>query len=116
MENRGECLKAHASLGGKADGCQGFISSGGLSGKSCSTCFCDENYHKKVVPQTRVTYVTEVVYTECHKNHNVNGSQVKDGCREFRKKSDNLANICDACGCDKSFHRNEVTKEVITSV
>ncbi|KAL3623322.1 hypothetical protein CASFOL_032138 [Castilleja foliolosa] len=114
MEDRGECRKAHWHMSGKIDGCQEFKARASYNdgGEYCSICNCHMNYHKKLVP--RVTHVTEIVYTECHKYHDKNGSQVKDGCREFRKKSDNLANICAACGCDKSFHRNEVTKEVIT--
>ncbi|GFP89145.1 mini zinc finger protein 3 [Phtheirospermum japonicum] len=113
MEQRGECLKALAHMGGKVDGCQEFKAWPSDDGK-CSICGCHVNYHKKVVPQARVTHVTEVVYTECHKNHHKTGYYAKDGCKEFRKKSDFLANICDACNCDKSFHRNELTKEVIT--
>ncbi|KAL3623321.1 hypothetical protein CASFOL_032137 [Castilleja foliolosa] len=106
VEHRTEnALKLMLIMGGKVDGCQEF-KVWRPDDEKCSICNCHMNYHKKMV-----RHVTEVVYTECHKIHDKNGSQVKDG---FRKKSDYLANICDACNCDKSFHRNEVTKEVIT--
>ncbi|KAL3623326.1 hypothetical protein CASFOL_032142 [Castilleja foliolosa] len=97
--SHGECLKAHAHMGGKVDGCQEFKPwPSSNDGEECSICSCHRNYHKKLA---------QVVYMECHKNHYVNGSHVKDGCKEYRENQWS-PNKCDACGCDKSFHRNEL--------
>ncbi|KAL3623325.1 hypothetical protein CASFOL_032141 [Castilleja foliolosa] len=98
----GKCLKAHAHMGGKVDGCQEFKASS--DGEECSICSCHMNYHKKMV-----RHVTEVVYTECHKNHFVNGSNVKDGCKEYTE-NECSPNKCAACNCHKSFHRNELIR------
>ncbi|KAL3639946.1 hypothetical protein CASFOL_014914 [Castilleja foliolosa] len=101
----GKCLKAHEHMGGKMDGCQEFKARG-ASGEECSICNCNINFHKKLADD-QLFNVTEVVYTECHKNHYVNGSHIKDGCKEYREEKCS-PNKCAACNCDKSFHRNEV--------
>ncbi|KAL3628495.1 hypothetical protein CASFOL_027541 [Castilleja foliolosa] len=92
----GDCLKAHAHIGGKVDGCQEFKANNG--GEECSICNCHMNYHRRIV---------EVVYMECHKNHYVKGSNVKDGCKEYMENECSPTK-CAACNCHKSFHRNEL--------
>ncbi|KNA19084.1 hypothetical protein SOVF_064840 [Spinacia oleracea] len=53
-----------------------------------------------------------VRYLECQKNQAANiGGYALDGCREFMASGDqatNLALVCAACGCNRSFHRQEV--------
>ncbi|KAL3623328.1 hypothetical protein CASFOL_032144 [Castilleja foliolosa] len=54
MEQRravyGECLKAHAHMGWKVDGCQEFKLWPPSSDRDeCSICGCHRNYHKKVI-------------------------------------------------------------------
>ncbi|KAL3640419.1 hypothetical protein CASFOL_015387 [Castilleja foliolosa] len=93
-------------MGGKVDGCQVFKPWPTSSDRDeCSICSCHMNYHRRVA---------EVVYLECHKNHYVNGSNVKDGyCQEYRENQSS-PNKCAACNCHKSFHRNDlITRAMI---
>uniref|UniRef100_A0A803M644 ZF-HD dimerization-type domain-containing protein n=1 Tax=Chenopodium quinoa TaxID=63459 RepID=A0A803M644_CHEQI len=78
---------------------------------------------KRVVEDSRnstnsaVAY-RSVRYMECQKNHAANiGGYALDGCREFMASGDegtNLALVCAACGCHRSFHRQDVQTEVAT--
>ncbi|KAG8372639.1 hypothetical protein BUALT_Bualt12G0087600 [Buddleja alternifolia] len=102
----GECKKIHLSLGGKADGCQEYKESWDpLS--HCEICKCHKNFHRKVV---KIKYVTRVVYTKCHKRHDL---KFLDGCQEFTPSGSHgsLALTCSGCLCHKGFHRNEITVE-----
>ncbi|PIA55505.1 hypothetical protein AQUCO_00700062v1 [Aquilegia coerulea] len=55
---------------------------------------------------------TTVTYKECQKNHTISlGSYIKDGCLAFmpnHAKENGL--FCHACGCHRSFHREEKLK------
>ncbi|PIN24432.1 hypothetical protein CDL12_02836 [Handroanthus impetiginosus] len=110
MEDYAECHKSHRDIGGKTDGCQEFMQIGWWDPK-CLICGCHRNFHRKVVK-----YKTEVVYTKCHKIHDFKFQSCVDGCQEFTPTSEQGAGTdaktCANCGCKKSFHRNEITKEV----
>lgn len=54
-------------------------------------------------------------YLECQKNHAANiGGYALDGCREFMASGEegmSLALVCAACGCHRSYHRQELITE-----
>ncbi|KAL3824557.1 hypothetical protein ACJIZ3_020586 [Penstemon smallii] len=107
-----ECCKIHPRLGDKTDGCQEFMWRS--SNLECAICGCHRNFHRKVVERAPVRY------TECHKIHvSKTGENYVDGCKEFRSDINRERWYgeqvsCAACKCHKSFHRNEIKKEVIT--
>ncbi|PIN20301.1 hypothetical protein CDL12_06981 [Handroanthus impetiginosus] len=109
MEDYAECHKSHQDIGGKTDGCQEFMQIGFRWDAKCLICRCHRNFHRKVVK-----YKTEVVYRKCHKIHDFKFRSCVDGCQEFTPTSEQGAGelVCANCGCKKSFHRNEITKEV----
>ncbi|KAH6779312.1 mini zinc finger 2 [Perilla frutescens var. hirtella] len=102
-----ECHKPQEKLGWNFDGCQEFKASNYDRG-SCYNCSCDRSLHRKVMPKKKeVLYKKEAVYTVCHKIHRHLHNLV-DGCQEFVPAVE-AELTCAACGCHKSFHRNEIT-------
>ena len=53
-----------------------------------------------------------IKYKECRRNHAISvGGHAIDGCREFTaggEQGTEMAFLCVACGCHRSFHRKEI--------
>lgn len=58
-----------------------------------------------------------VNFGACQRNHAIKpGEYVFDGCQEFmasRAEGVDSAMTCDACGCNRNFHRVEVEIDII---
>ncbi|KAH6779313.1 hypothetical protein C2S52_010550 [Perilla frutescens var. hirtella] len=107
-DNYAECHKPQKHLDGKTDGCQHFFNPYGMF--DCMGCGCHVSFHRKVVKCRK-----EVVYTKCNKIHTFGSQASVDGCQEFAPKGRKAtpdALICSLCGCDKAFHRNEITVQL----
>ncbi|PIM97849.1 hypothetical protein CDL12_29469 [Handroanthus impetiginosus] len=114
MGDYAECHKSHPHNRGKTDGCQEFMEDW-IDPMECKVCGCHRNFHRKVKPP--VKYKTVVVYTKCHKIHDFKFQNSVDGCQEFIPvgKVGEVALVCATCGCNKGFHRNEVTTQVTST-
>ncbi|GER37090.1 homeobox protein 31 [Striga asiatica] len=121
----GECLKIHANLGNRADGCQEFIRRGSCFEKMyyCAACGCHRNFHR--VPCFEDNLPTKenmggdgdikntVSYGECMKLHSALENRA-DGCQEFIPVGGDYPMDCTACGCHRNFHRKVVRRVLHT--
>ncbi|PIM97850.1 hypothetical protein CDL12_29675 [Handroanthus impetiginosus] len=101
-----ECKNYHwdcEEMTNVTDGCQEYMASES-DPLACVVCGCHRIFHRKVTG-----YRWDVVYTKCHKVHDLNGECKVDGCREFfpgAGEGSEAALFCATCGCHKGFHRN----------
>ncbi|PIM97851.1 hypothetical protein CDL12_29676 [Handroanthus impetiginosus] len=114
-EKYGECHKRHKHLDWMTDGCLAFLKRSFVERELFGGCGCHRSFHRKLQPP--VKYKTEVVYTKCRKIHDFKFENCADGCQEFIPTAEQGAGalVCTTCGCNKGFHRNEITTQVTST-